>query len=68
MLVDTRCPFCDRVMMGKEAVVIAKRKPKGVKNCPHCGGKVLLVENEDPKDAADPDFWYDAMFDSRYQK
>lgn len=44
MIVDYRCPKCDRPLVGKQDVVTLKRKPKREVTCPHCGSTVVRSE------------------------
>lgn len=50
MLIDCRCPKCNKIVRGREEVSIVKSKAEHEKitSCPRCNAEITLVENKDP--------------------
>lgn len=47
ILVDLRCPHCNRPVTGRSGVVQKMALPKKVKRCQHCKGRVAAEQYEE---------------------
>jgi hypothetical protein len=48
MIIDYRCPRCDRVVRGREEVVLVKKIPSPLpEQCKHCGAMLTHAIDRD---------------------
>jgi hypothetical protein len=63
MLIDCRCPRCNRPVRGREEVAIVKSKTEHqkVKECPACKVGINLIPNNDPIDRTIEEYYYESV-------
>ncbi len=60
LMIDCRCPKCNRIVRGREEVslVKSKREYQKVHQCPKCRSAVRLILNNEPISPKTEEYYY----------